>query len=71
MEYSELEDCPYCDRVYTREDKNNDDFSENTEEIILEIVKRENYNNELHDEVQNYLGNVEEEKINMIKMKSK
>lgn len=62
MEDSELEDCPYCDRVYIMEYETYDDFSDNIEQTEVEEVKYENCNNELHDEVQNYLEHVEEEK---------
>ena len=59
---SELEVCPYCDRVYTMEYKTYDGFTDNIEQAKVEEVKSENCNNELHDEVQNYLEHVEEEK---------
>ena len=62
MEDSELEACPYCDRVYTMEYKTYDVFTDNIEHDKLEEVMCENCNNELHDEVQNYLEHVEEEK---------
>ncbi len=39
-----------------------DDLGDNIEQTKAEEVKYENYNNELHDEVQNYLEHVEEEK---------
>ena len=39
MEDSELEDCPYCDKVYTMEYETYNDFTKNTDEIILENVK--------------------------------
>ena len=61
MEDSELEACPYCDRVYTMEYETYDGFTDNTEQTKVEEVKSENGNNELHDEVQNYLGHIEEE----------
>ena len=60
MEDSELEDCPYCDKVYTMEYETYNDFTKNTDEIILENVKMENSKNELHDEVQDYLQHAEE-----------
>lgn len=62
MEDSELEACPYCDRVYTMEYETYDGFTDNIEQAKVEKVKSENCNNELHDEVQNYLEHVEEEK---------
>ena len=37
-------------------------FEHNIEQAKVEEVKSENCNNELHDEVQNYLEHVEEEK---------
>jgi hypothetical protein len=61
MEDSELEVCPYCERVYTMEDEVCDDFGKVTEEIVLEKVELNNTNNELHDEVQNHLKDLEEE----------
>lgn len=61
MEDYELEACPYCDRVYTMEYETYDGFTDNTEQDKVEEVKYENGNNELHDEVQNYLGYIEEE----------
>lgn len=61
MEDSELEACPYCDRVYTMEYETYDGFTDNIEQTEVEEVKYENGNNELHDEVQNYLGHIEEE----------
>ena len=62
MEDYELEACPYCDRVYTMEYETYDGFTDNIEQAKVEEVKSENCNNELHDEVQNYLEHVEEEK---------
>ena len=62
MEDYELEACPYCDRVYTMEYETYDGFNDNIEQAKVEEVKSENCNNELHDEVQNYLEHVEEEK---------
>ena len=62
MEDYELEACPYCDRVYTMEYETYDGFIDNIEQAKVEEVKSENCNNELHDEVQNYLEHVEEEK---------
>ncbi|WP_286317126.1 hypothetical protein [Romboutsia ilealis] len=62
MEESELEACPYCDRVYTMECETCDDLGDSIEHTKAKEVKGENYNNELHDEVQNYLEHVEEEK---------
>lgn len=62
MKDCEFESYPYCDRVDTRKDKTYDDLSENLEQIEVEKVKCENCNNELHDEVQNYLECVEEQK---------
>lgn len=67
MKECEFESYPYCNNVYTREDKRYDDISENLEQIEVEKVKCENCNNELHDEVQNYLESVKEEKININK----
>ncbi len=61
MEDYELEDCPYCDRVYTMEYETCDGFTDNIEQDKVEEVKYENGNNELHDEVQNYLEHIEEE----------
>ena len=61
MEDDELEDCPYCDKVYSMEDENCDDFDKVTEEIVLEKVEFNNTDNELHDEVQNHLKDLEEE----------
>ena len=61
MEDSELEACPYCDRVYTMEYETYDDFSDNIEQARADF-KCENSNNELHDEVQKHLEHVEEEK---------
>ena len=61
MEDSELEACPYCERVYTIEDEVCDDFGKVIEEIVLEKVELNNSNNELHDEVQNHLKDLEEE----------
>ena len=62
MEDYELEACPYRDRVYTMEYETYDGFTDNIEQAKVEEVKSENCNNELHDEVQNYLEHVEEEK---------
>lgn len=62
MEESELEACPYCDRVYTMECETCDDLGDSIEQTKAKEVKGENYNNELHDEVQNYLEHIEEEK---------
>ena len=42
--------------------KTYDGFTDNIEQAKVEEVKSENCNNELHDEVQNYLEHVEEEK---------
>ena len=61
MEDSELEDCPYCDKVYSMEYETYNDFSKNIEQ---KEVKDENCNNELHDEVQSYLEHVEEKNKN-------
>ena len=61
MEDYELEDCPYCDRVYTIENESYDGFSDSIEQTEVE-ENYENLNNELHDEVQDYLEHVEEEK---------
>ena len=55
MEDSEIEDFPYCDKVYTMEYETSNDFTKNTDEIILENIKIEDCKNELHDEVQDYL----------------
>ena len=61
IEDYELEDCPYCDRVYTMENEKYDEFSNNIEQTEVE-GNYENLNSELHEEVQNYLEHVEEEK---------
>ena len=61
MEDSELEACPYCEKVYTIEDEVCDDFDKVSEEIVLEKVEINKTNNELHDEVQNHLKDLEEE----------
>lgn len=61
MEDYELEACPYCDRVYTMEKEAYNDFTDNIKQTKLEEVNYENLDNELHDEVQNYLEHVEEE----------
>ena len=71
MEDYELEVCPYCDRVYTMEYKTYDGFTDNIEQAKVEDVKSENCNNELHDEVQNHLGMLNNKKINSIKIKRK
>ncbi len=62
IEDFEIEDCPYCDKAYTMEYETCNDFTKNTDQIILENVKMENSKNELHDEVQEYLQHAEEEK---------
>ena len=64
LEEAELETCPYCERVYTMEDKINDKINNVIEEIILEKVEFNNPNNELHDEVQNHLKELENEEHN-------
>lgn len=62
IEDSEIEDCPYCDKAYTMEYETCNDFTKNTDQIILENIKITDCNNELHDEVQEYLQHAEEEK---------
>ena len=64
IEDYELEDCPYCDRVYTMENEAYNDFSDNIEQTKVEEVNYENLNSELHEEVQNYLEHVEEKNKN-------
>lgn len=63
IEDYELEDCPYCDRVYTMENEKYDEFSNNIEQTEVED-NYENLNSELHEEVQNYLEHVEEKNKN-------
>ena len=64
IEGYEVEDCPYCDRVYTMENEAYNDFSDNIEQTKVEEVNYENLNSELHEEVQNYLEHVEEKNKN-------
>ena len=63
IEDYELEDCPYCDRVYTMENEKYDEFSNNIEQTEVE-GNYENLKSELHEEVQNYLEHVEEKNKN-------
>ena len=63
IEDYELEDCPYCDRVYTMENEKYDEFSNNIEQTEVE-GNYENLNSGLHEEVQNYLEHVEEKNKN-------
>ena len=58
MKDYEFESYPYCDRVYSIEAEKDNHLSEDLDKT--KKVRCENCNNELHDEVQNYLEHAEQ-----------